>query len=154
MGSRAVSQVGGRAAAASTGSANMVTSRVAFNPTGVCTSAAANTPAADSNAATRSGRYATSAATSRLTVTDRRVSVLLMFIQPPSPNSSPVTASGTAAATPSSSPSAYRRVTSNATPARPTNRPATGLVAEASNAPTTTRVGLAQRPPQARRPTC
>ena len=101
MASRAESQAGGRAAAASTGSANITTSRVAFSPTGVCTSAAASTPAAESSAPTRTGRYATSAATSRLVTTARSVSVRLMFIQPPSPNSSAVAPSGTAAATPS-----------------------------------------------------
>ncbi|GAB3942042.1 hypothetical protein GCM10027614_28390 [Micromonospora vulcania] len=133
--SRAESQAGGRAVAASTGSANIVTSRVAFNPTGVCTSAAASTPAAESSAPTRTGRYATNAATTRLVSTARSASVRLMFIHPPSPNSNAVPASGTAAAIPSVRPSAYRRASSSATPTRPTKRPATGLVAEASSAP-------------------
>ncbi|MCF0097122.1 hypothetical protein B0E54_05991 [Micromonospora sp. MH99] len=101
-----MSQAGGRAAAASTGSANIVASRVAFNPTGVWTSAATSTPAAERSAPYRTGRYATSAATTRPVTTARRASVRLMFIQPPSPKSSAVAASGTAAATPSVRPSA------------------------------------------------
>jgi hypothetical protein len=107
---------------------------VAFRPTGVWISDAASTPAADSRAPIRTGRRGTSTATTRLVTIARTASVRLMFIQPPSPNRAAVNASGIAAGTATSRPPTQRPDASSATPARPRNNPATGLVADASSA--------------------
>src|SRR5262249_21193593 len=68
-------------------------------PDRVCTANAASTPSADRVAPTRAGPRGTRTATARLATTARKVSARLMFIQPPSPNTSATTPTGTTAAT-------------------------------------------------------
>src|SRR6266508_1539225 len=112
----------------------MVASRVALSPTGVCTAKAATTPSAESAAPARTtGRDTASATTSEVTVACT-ASARLMFIQPPSPNRTAITTSGTAAPPTSRMPDRHRPAIASATPASPRNRPATGLVAAASSA--------------------
>src|SRR5690606_13240983 len=142
-------QAGTTAYAATTGSANMVASRVAFNPTGVVSRYAASTPAADSSAPVRRAGRRTRTATARLVSVAWIMSERLMFIQPPAPNPAAITAIGTAAATATTAPPtttrpapARRRVpragraalSTSAVPASPRNSPATGLAAAVSTA--------------------
>src|SRR6266542_3458987 len=107
---------GSSAWAATTGSANMVASRVALSPTGVCTAKAATTPSAESAAPARTtGRDTASATTSEVTVACT-ASARLMFIQPPSPNRTAITTSGTAAPPTSRMPDRHRPAIASATP--------------------------------------
>ncbi len=119
------------AVAAMTGTAKSRVRRAALYPIGVGTRNRANRPAAESIAPTRTARYwcgTRNGTAIDMAMTSLADSMLNGWI-PPSRNSRATSTIGTAAPAPSASPSRRRPVSSNAPPASPVNRPATGLPA-------------------------